>query len=32
MSEEEIKMNFITPDILALGWDLKRLNKSDKLK
>ena len=24
MSEEEIKMNFITPDILASGWDLQR--------
>ena len=24
MSEEEIKMNFITPDILSSGWDLQR--------
>ncbi|MFV0590895.1 MAG: EcoAI/FtnUII family type I restriction enzme subunit R [Draconibacterium sp.] len=24
MSEEEIKMNFITPDILAASWDLQR--------
>ena len=24
MSEEEIKMNFITPDILAAGWDMQR--------
>lgn len=24
MSEEEIKMNFITPDILASGWDMQR--------
>lgn len=24
MSEEEIKMNFITPDILAANWDMQR--------
>lgn len=24
MSEEEIKMNFITPDILSSGWDLRK--------
>ena len=24
MSEEEIKMNFITPDILAANWDMLR--------
>lgn len=24
MSEEEIKMNFITPDIISSGWDLRK--------